>query len=502
MATKKKTADPAKKLLLTAIKKTINHNAVLPILEDVYLTGKEAVMTDLGNSVIIPFKTPNAKGVCVPANMLVTFLEMMENPDIVSDKNFGVTASEGKRVVKVMGENPDNYPVVPMFNKTETERGDQPYPSIGNLVTSDMESLEDALSFVSKDDLRPAMTGVFFEQKGVEASKTSWMVATDAHRLFWKPISDLTESFTLPAKAAKILLALGGEWALTSDSHQQIKDGKVVYKQPTMKVRQLPAHFIENGVAYKGDKSDNVEMYEKYWKDNYESFTAYCEDRLDDECFNLDDENQKEWVEVPDPDKKPEPVFVDATHICFERKDGVKVITRIIDARFPNYRVVIPEGVGNVIATVGKEEMLRELKNASKFANKSTHQVTLGMNGSFTISSQDVDWSFEYKNDIDGTFEIKDTLPKEYELNGKPARIIKDLGTIVKVSFNGKEKDIMRTELTELPPHLYIAFNGNFLAEIVNKIPKGEPVKIKMWAPTKAAIINENYLVMPLMLNS
>ena len=45
-----------------------------------------------------------------------------------------------------------------------------------------------------------------------------------------------------------------------------------------------------------------------------------------------------------------------------------------------------------------------------------------------------------------------------------------------------------------------IAFNGQFLTEILNYQDWNEPVKIKMWGETKAAIINESFLIMPLML--
>ena len=44
------------------------------------------------------------------------------------------------------------------------------------------------------------------------------------------------------------------------------------------------------------------------------------------------------------------------------------------------------------------------------------------------------------------------------------------------------------------------AFNGKFLLDILTKC-EDERVNIKLWSPNKAAIVNDKFLIMPLMLN-
>lgn len=67
--------------LIKAIKATVAANTVLPILEDVRLTGETAEITDLEIHVIVPFKT-NVKDVCLPARRLTDALELMDEPVI------------------------------------------------------------------------------------------------------------------------------------------------------------------------------------------------------------------------------------------------------------------------------------------------------------------------------------------------------------------------------------------------------------------------------------
>jgi DNA polymerase-3 subunit beta len=351
----KKQADPQKKLLITAIKKTVVTNSVLPILENIYFDGENGTVTDLETNVIVPFKT--GINACVPAKKVIDILEMMDAPAWAVAEGFGVEATEGSRKVKVTGDNPDNFLKVPLLDKE--------YPVIGRLNEADLGLLKEAVSFVSKDDLRPAMTGVFISRE---------IVATNAHRMFWKKMSNKVKAdFILPKKTVIILLAFGGDWEMTSD-----------------------------------------------WK----------------------------------------PKDKAVTHVCFSRADGVKVVCRVIDAPFPKYKVVIPEGDGVCQLIIAPGTLLKELKNASKFANKSTNLVKFHMNGRLTISSCDVDFGTEYKNEVNAEF---------------------------------KWGAVTQTEMD-------IAFNGNFLSEIISKQPEA-PVTIKLYGPTKAAIINDNYLLMSLMQN-
>ena len=138
---------------------------------------------------------------------------------------------------------------------------------------------------------------------------------------------------------------------------------------------------------------------------------------------------------------------------------------RLIDARFPDYKVVIP--VDNPYKlTVNKADFQGALRRVSIFSNKSTNQVVMSISGSeLQLAAQDVDFSFE------GTERMK-------------------------CQYNGED--------------LQIAFNAKFLIEMLNAAESDE-VTIDLSTPTKAGILKPAtqadgedllMLVMPLMLNT
>lgn len=460
---KKPAKDPSLKLLKMMKMKVINTNGVLPILENFYLTGKEAAATDLETSMIIPYKTPHAKGVCVPADMFLKSLDRCKSPEIKSDKNYGVTLTEGKRLMKLMGENPDNYPLIMMYNKKPESMGNQDYVNLGTLTDEDMTVIKNCLSFVSKDDLRPAMTGVLIEAP--KENESSLAVATDAHRLYRDKISPIAETFILPKKAAVVLTDLGGDWELTADSHWKHEKNEIVMEYPKKKIQQLPEHFdleVEGEtIYYRGNK----EKEEHKWKEYYShiTFEDFCERRC--QPIDITDPDELEDVWVDDTEQEKRKIRIPTNHVCFTRKDGITVITRVIDARFPDWRVVWPQGDGNLILNADKAILIDEIDLAMQYANRSTNQVAFSINGVCNIASQDVDFSFEYHN------EVEQAIPEWNE-----------------ESMKDKTKEIAT------------AFNGKFLLDILSKI-EDERVSIKLWAPNKAAIINDKFLIMPLMLN-
>ena len=137
---------------------------------------------------------------------------------------------------------------------------------------------------------------------------------------------------------------------------------------------------------------------------------------------------------------------------------------RLIDARFPDYKVVIPSD-NPYRLTVNKSDFQSALRRVSIFSNKSTNQVALSINGSeLQLAAQDVDFSFEGNERM-------------------------------KCQYNGED--------------LVIAFNARFLIEMLNAADSDE-VNLELSTPTKAGLIkpseqedNEELLmlVMPLMLN-
>ncbi len=138
---------------------------------------------------------------------------------------------------------------------------------------------------------------------------------------------------------------------------------------------------------------------------------------------------------------------------------------RLIDARFPDYKVVIPADNPYQLL-VDKAGFQSALRRVSIFSNKSTNQVVVSITGSeLQLAAQDVDFSFE------GTERMK-------------------------CQYNGED--------------LQIAFNAKFLIEMLNAADS-EEVTIDLSTPTKAGILKPVtqdadgellMLVMPLMLNN
>ncbi len=146
--------------------------------------------------------------------------------------------------------------------------------------------------------------------------------------------------------------------------------------------------------------------------------------------------------------------------------DNVTMVSRLIDGKYPNYESVIPKENPNKM-TISKGTFLNSIKRVSIFANKTTHQVKLGVKGSeLEISAEDLDFSNQANERLG-------------------------------CNYNGEDMEI--------------GFNSKFIMDMVNNLDS-ETVNLEMSGPSKAGIIvpsesedeNEDILmlVMPIMLNN
>lgn len=349
----------------------IKSNTVLPILENFLFEvdkNKLTVMaTDLETVMKIQMDVEaREKGkVCVPAKILLDYLR--NNPEqpltFSIDNNYAIEITSDNGRYKVMGESPDNYPKEPQPEDTEkiTMRS-------GDFLTG----INKTIYAVSNDDLRPAMTGVFFEIKNDLFN----MVATDAHRLV---------KFTLT----------------------NVKSTA----EKTFIVPRTPLALLKSSLP---DNDDEIEL-------------SYSDSHL------------------------------------FVKHDHTELACRLIDARFPDYKVVIPaENPFKML--INRASLQNALRRLSVFSNKSTYQVVLGISGNeLQLNSQDIDLNFEGN----------ERMACQYD------------------------GDDMR-----------IAFNAKFMGEMLNSTDS-EDVTIELSAPTKAGIIKPVeiedgeellMLVMPLMI--
>lgn len=357
---------------LLHINGVINANTVLPILEDFLFEiekGKLSVVaTDLETVMRVHLDVESKENgkVCIPARILMDSLKNIPDQPLSFniDKSFAVEITSDNGKYKVMGENPDNFPKEPTADDTTSFT-----MKSAALVTA----INKTLFAVSNDDLRPAMTGVFFELN----KDYIQFVATDAHRLVRYKRTDVScpkqDSFIVPKKPLNLLKAA------------------------------LPANDDEITLSY------------------------------------------------------------NSNHL-FVQHGTTQMSCRLIDARFPDYKVVIPAD-NPYKMTVVKNDFQSALRRVSIFSNKSTNQVALQISGSeLNLQAQDVDFSFEGAERM-------------------------------KCQYDGED--------------LTIAFNARFLIEMLNAADS-EEVRVELSTPTKAGLIKPTekedeedllMLVMPLMLN-
>jgi DNA polymerase-3 subunit beta len=150
---------------------------------------------------------------------------------------------------------------------------------------------------------------------------------------------------------------------------------------------------------------------------------------------------------------------------AFFKFGNINLVCRLIDERYPDYEAVIPQNNPNRL-TIDRLAFLGSLSRVAIYANKTTHQVRLKINGSeLNISSEDIDFSNE----------AHERLSCQYE---------------------GDDMEI--------------GFNARFLIEMLKNL-SGEEVALHMSTPNRAGLLlpqggdkNEDVLmlVMPVMLNS
>ncbi len=350
----------------------INANTVLPILEDFLFEVEKnklsVIATDLETvmRVQLDIEAKESGKVCIPAKILMDSLKNLPDQPLTFniDKNSGIEITSDSGKYKVMGESSDNFPKEPAADDTT---------SFKMIASALVTAINKTLFATSNDDLRPAMTGVFFEldKKGLQ------FVATDAHRLVRYKRKDVScpknDSFIVPRKPLNLLKAA------------------------------IPANDDEITINYNNNH-------------------------------------------------------------FFVKHGSTQMSCRLIDARFPDYKVVIPSDNPYKL-TVNRNDFQNALRRVSVFSNKSTNQVALNITGSeLQLAAQDVDFSFEGNERM-------------------------------KCQYNGED--------------LMIAFNARFLIEMLSATDSDE-VNMELSTPTKAGLLkpveqdeNEDLLmlVMPLMLN-
>jgi DNA polymerase III subunit beta len=328
--------------------------AVLPILEDFLFTIRKKVLTisasDLETSISTTMEVVADEDfqVAIPGKILLDTLKALPTQPITisvdADTNgVDITSSYGK--YRMAGEDAADYPSFP------AEEG---VASIS--VNSDVlaSAIEKTAFAASTDELRPAMTGVYFQ---IEKSKLV-CVATDAHKLVRFTSNQLTgdavASFIIPRKTLNLLK------------------------------NALPA-------------GQSVQV-----------------------AFN-----------------KGHAFFSWGT---------VHIVTRLIDAKFPDYNAIIPVNNADELI-VQRKDLLSSLKRISIFSNKTTNQVFFAIaDKEINLRTQDID----FQNEANETLASSYAGEQQFEIAFNAKFLIEILGVMdtdeIKLNMNGASRPVILTD--------------------------------------------------------
>ena len=186
---------------LSALSGVLNSSNTLPILDDfLFELAEDSLMitaSDLETTmtVTIPLEKAEDPGaVTIPAKILIDTLKTFSDIPVqftINKETLGVEISAGDGKYKLSGHKSDEFPVAPELDETTTV-------SIGAELL--VNAINKTLFAAGSDELRPVMSGVFFELTPDDIT----CVSTDAHKLVRYRRTDFSAtestSFIMPKK--------------------------------------------------------------------------------------------------------------------------------------------------------------------------------------------------------------------------------------------------------------------------------------------------------------
>lgn len=236
---------------LQSIGRVINSKSSLPILENFLLKvqGNTLSLTasDLETTLVTSLEVENASGdICLAVNaklLMDSLKEFAEQPlqfDI-DEGNLAVVVKTANGNYNFIGLRGDEYPELPVLGD-DAQTLTMPVEVLANGVSK-------AVFATADDDLRPTMTGIFFDIKPEDVT----FVATDAHKLVrlknMAVKSGVDASFILPKKPAGLLKAVIAKEV--GDVEISFDQKNIAFRLPTytMVCRQIEGRFPNyNGV--------------------------------------------------------------------------------------------------------------------------------------------------------------------------------------------------------------------------------------------------------------
>jgi DNA polymerase III sliding clamp (beta) subunit (PCNA family) len=175
-----------------------------------------------------------------------------------------------------------------------------------------------------------------------------------------------------------------------------------------------------------------------------------------------------------------------------------RIISRIIDEKFPNYVNVIP-AIDSLPTNLlfNRDDLLATMPAALNAADKATKRIILTVNDTedrMTISSEDLIHETSFSTDVSVVFYTDDVEvikeEKSHKFTGSDG-----------ITYYLDEHDVMQDPDNEnkliVKPCRRIAFNGVYLEQLVKLIDK-PMIHVKLQRENRAVIIDNQYLLMPM----
>jgi len=266
----------------------IGSNPVLPILEDFLFTIENNILTiaatDLETSITtnIEVMSDTDGSVAIPARILLDTLKALPQQPITftideETNAIQITSAYGK--YKLAGENGEDFPRIP-----EAEDVDTVTLQAGQLS----QSISKTLFATSNDELRPAMTGVYFQ---VDFGKLI-CVATDAHKLvkytFREIDSEVATSFIVPKKALNLLknaLPDNGEVKLAFNKANAF----LSFNDTNLVCRLIDARYPDHNAVIPSDNASLLTVSREDLQSSLKRIAIYANKTTNQVILNIND---------------------------------------------------------------------------------------------------------------------------------------------------------------------------------------------------------------------
>lgn len=163
---------------ISIVQKAVTGKTTLPILEGIHISSKggELCLTatdlDMGIETSIPCEVLSDGSVVLNSRLFGEIIRKLPDMEIEIevDGSFGTTIICGKSKFTLVGQNPEDYPELPIINENSMYK--LPQDLLKNMI-------KQVIFAAAQDETRPILTGVLFEARDGVLS----MVALDAYRL-------------------------------------------------------------------------------------------------------------------------------------------------------------------------------------------------------------------------------------------------------------------------------------------------------------------------------